>query len=85
MLYEEKILRDEDLMRYKENGGRDIDDEKYRRKNEVRSVVYSIHKEMDIDWPYKEIEAFIEDLVERNITNIEYIDNYKRIVVQKLQ
>jgi hypothetical protein len=51
------------LIKYKENGGRDIEDEKYRRKNEVRSVVYSIHKEMDIDWPYKEIEAFIEDLV----------------------
>ncbi len=51
----------------------------------MRSVVYSVHKEMDIDWPYKEIEAFIEDLVERNITSIEYIDNYKRIVVQKLQ
>ena len=51
------------MLRYKENGGRDVEDEKYKRKNEIRKRIYSIHKENDIDWPYKEIEAFIEDFV----------------------
>ena len=65
------------MIRYKQNGGRDIDDEKYRSKNEIRRVIYSIHQERDIDWSYREIEAFIQDCVERNINNVGYVDNYR--------
>lgn len=39
-VYDERILKDEELVKYKLNEGRDVEDDKYRRKNDMRKIIY---------------------------------------------
>lgn len=41
-------------------------------------MIYSLHKERDIDWSYRDVETFIEDLVERNERTFEYVRKYEK-------